>query len=125
MATANDLRRLALAMEGTIEAPHFDRTAFKVKRIYVTLAPDGLTANFKFSQDEQALKCTVASDAFAPVPGGWGRMGYTTATLANLTLPELQGALVMAHAHALPPPKKKAGAAKVTTAKVKAAKANG
>jgi len=30
MATANDLRRLALALEGTSEHPHFDRAAFKV-----------------------------------------------------------------------------------------------
>ena len=38
MATGNDLRRIALSLEGTTEAPHFDRAAFKVARIYVTLA---------------------------------------------------------------------------------------
>ena len=38
MATENDFRRSALALEGTIEAPHFDRTAFKAARIYATLA---------------------------------------------------------------------------------------
>ena len=45
MATARDLRRLALALDGTSEAPHFDRRAFRVKRIYATLAADELTAN--------------------------------------------------------------------------------
>src|SRR4029079_5340633 len=40
MATASDLRRVALSLEGTTEAPHFDRAAFKVKRIYTTLAAD-------------------------------------------------------------------------------------
>jgi hypothetical protein len=40
MATARDLRRIALSLEGTTEAPHFDRTAFKVSRIYATLAAD-------------------------------------------------------------------------------------
>lgn len=44
MANAKDLRRMALALEGTTEAPHFDRAAFKVTRIYVTLAADGRTA---------------------------------------------------------------------------------
>jgi hypothetical protein len=29
MANAKDLRRMALALEGTTEAPHFDRAAFK------------------------------------------------------------------------------------------------
>ncbi|HMJ41341.1 MAG TPA: MmcQ/YjbR family DNA-binding protein [Pseudolabrys sp.] len=102
MATATDLRRLALALEGTTEAPHFDRTAFKVARIYVTLAPDKRTANFVFTPDEQALRCTVAPDAFEPVPNAWGKKGWTTATLAKLSMPELKAALAMAHAHAQP-----------------------
>ena len=72
MATARDLRRIALSLEGTSEAPHFDRTAFKVRRIYATLAADGRTANLMFTPDEQALKCTVAPEAFSPVPNAWG-----------------------------------------------------
>ena len=74
MATAKDLRRIALALEGTAEAPHFDRAAFKVSRIYVTLAADGRTANFKFTPDEQELKCMLAPEAFAPVPNAWGQL---------------------------------------------------
>lgn len=102
MAKASDLRHLALALDGTTEAPHFDRAAFKVARIYVTLAADGKTANFKFTPDEQALKCTVAADAFAPVPNAFGKQGWTTATLSKLTAAELKAALEIAHAHALP-----------------------
>lgn len=101
MATAKDLRRLALALDGTTDAPHFDRTAFKVARTYVTLAADGRTANFKFTLDEQQLKCTVAPDAFVPVPNAWGRQGWTTATLAKLSAAELEAALAMAWAHAV------------------------
>ena len=100
MATAKDLRRLALALEGTTEAPHFDRTAFKVKRIYVTLAPDEKTANFLFTPDAQRLKCAVAPDACAPVPNKWGEHGATTATLSKLKVPELRVALEMAWQHA-------------------------
>lgn len=102
MATATDLRRLALLLPGTTQAPHFDRTAFKVARIYVTLAPDKRTANFVFTPDEQEFKCTVAPDAFAPVSNAWGRKGWTTATLAKLSNAELKAALEMAWAHALP-----------------------
>jgi hypothetical protein len=104
---ADDLRRSALALPGTTEAPHFDRAAFKVKRIYVTLAADGATANFKFSPDEQALKCEVAPDAFAPVPNAWGRQGWTTATLSALTKAELADALTIAWRHALPAPRRR------------------
>jgi hypothetical protein len=70
MATGKDLRRIARSLEGTTEAPHFDRAAFKVARIYVTLAADGRTANFKFLPEEQEFKCMLAPDAFQPVAGG-------------------------------------------------------
>ena len=86
MATGKDLRRLALALEGTTEAPHFDRAAFKVARTYVTLAADAKTANFKFTPDEQEFKCLLAPEAFAAVPNAWGRQGWTTATLAKLAI---------------------------------------
>ena len=101
MAKAADLRRIALALTGTVEAPHFDRTAFKVARIYVTLAAEGRSANFKFTPDEQELKCMLAPEAFAPVPGGWGRQGWTTATLAALSVAELKDALQRAWYHAV------------------------
>src|SRR5262245_53548273 len=101
MATAQDLRRAALQREGTVEQPHFDRAAFKVARIYVTLAPDGRTANFKFAPDEQELKCLVAPDAFAPIANAWGRQGWTTARLSKLSREELADALRLAWLHAL------------------------
>jgi len=104
VAAPKDLRRLALALEGTSEAPHFDRTAFKVARIYVTLAADGKTANFKFAPDEQELKCMTAPEAFSPVPNAWGRQGWTTATLSALSAAELKDALTVAWRHALPKP---------------------
>ena len=91
---------MAMALEGTSEAPHFDRAAFKVARIYVTLAGDGKTANFKFAPDEQEFKCMILPDAFTPVPNAWGRQGWTTATLSALSKADLQSALEMAWQHA-------------------------
>jgi hypothetical protein len=106
MATGSDLRRLALALEGTTEAPHFDRAAFKVARIYVTLAPDGKTANFKFTADEQEFKCMMAPQAFAPIPNAWGRQGWTSGTLSKMKAAELKAALEIAWQHAQPAKKK-------------------
>ena len=99
MATGTDLRRLALSLEGTTEAPHFDRAAFKAVRNYVTLAGDGRTANFKFTPDEQQFKCMMAPEAFAAIPNAWGKQGWTSANLSKLRLAELRSALEMAHAH--------------------------
>lgn len=101
MATGRDLRRIALSLEGTTEAPHFDRAAFKVKRTYVTLAADGRSANLKLLPEEQEFKCLLAPDAFAPVAGGWGRLGWTTMTLAKIGTAELHDALEMAWRHAV------------------------
>jgi hypothetical protein len=102
MASARDLRRIAMSLEGTVEAPHFDRVAFKVARIYATLAADRLTANLKFTPDEQELKCLVAPEVFSPIPNAWGKQGWTTARLAAARVPELRRALEMAWRHALP-----------------------
>jgi YjbR len=103
--TAHDFRRIAMALEGTTSAPHFDRTAFKVARTYATLAPDGRTGNLKLAPDEQALKCITAPDAFKPVPNAWGEQGWTTARLAALSPAELEAALEMAWKHARPRPR--------------------
>jgi hypothetical protein len=100
VAGAKDFRKLALSLEGTSEAPHFDRTAFKVARIYATLAADGKTANLKFSPGEQELKCLTAPEAFVRVPNAWGRQGWTTANLSALGVDELGSALETAWQHA-------------------------
>jgi hypothetical protein len=102
MATGDDLRRMAMALAGTTCAPHFERTAFKVARIYATLGPGGLTANLKLMPDEQELKCLTAPDAFEPVPNAWGKQGWTTVKLAALSRDELEAALRLAWQHAVP-----------------------
>jgi hypothetical protein len=107
MAKAADLRRIALALQGTTEAPHFDRAAFKVDRIYVTLAADGQTANFKFTADEQEFKCHLAPEVFQPIDNAWGRQGWTMASLSAASEDDLQAALEMAYAHAVGKPKRK------------------
>ena len=101
MADGADLRRLALALPGTVEAPHLDRAAFKVDRIFVTLAADGQTANLKFTPDEQEFKCQLAPDIFQPVDNAWGRQGWTTMHLSKATEADLRAALALAHSHAV------------------------
>ena len=68
---------------------------------------DGKTANLKLDPDEQEFKCMLAAEVFAPVPNAWGKQGWTTATLSELTATELKHALEMAWRHALPKEKNK------------------
>jgi hypothetical protein len=99
VASGDDLRRIALSLEGTIETPHFDRAAFKVARIYATLAADRQTANLKFAPDEQEFKCLLAPKTFAPIANAWGRRGWTVAKLSTLGEADLRAALEIAWRH--------------------------
>jgi YjbR len=111
MATGDDLRHIALSLEGVSEAPHFDRAAFKVARIFATLAADRKTANLKFTPDEQEFKCLLAPDAFAPIANAWGRQGWTVAQLSALSEADLRAALEIAWRHGQKAKGKKRGRA--------------
>ncbi|MDZ5453170.1 MmcQ/YjbR family DNA-binding protein [Labrys sp. ZIDIC5] len=107
MADADDFRRIALSLDGTSEAPHFERKAFKARRIYATLAPDGLSANLLFTPEEQEFKCLLGPDVFRPIPNAWGRQGWTMLTLSAASQTDLQDALAMAWRHGAAPKKKR------------------
>jgi len=99
MTSASDFTAIAMELPGTTAAPHFDRTAFKVRRTYATLAADGLTANLKLTPDEQEFKVMIAPEAFTAVAGAWGRQGWTTVTLAGVDKAEVRAVLEMAWQH--------------------------
>lgn len=114
MITAARFRTLALSFEGAVEVPHFDRAAFRTKqRIFATLPPDGASANLLLDLDLQEALCEALPDAFTPVPGGWGRMGYTTVNLRAVSEGDLVNALGEAHARACVVKTKKKSPAKV------------
>lgn len=101
MANSETFTEIAMSLPGAVRAPHFDRTAFKVRRTFATLAADGLTANLKFTPDEQEFKCQLAPTIFIPVPNAWGLQGWTTMVLSKANSEDILAALTMAHAHAI------------------------
>jgi hypothetical protein len=96
MATTDDLRKIALGLDGASEAPHFERTAFKARRIFATLAADGLTANIRFPPEEQEFRCEAQPEAYRPVANKWGAQGWTHAELSALSVDDLKAALTSA-----------------------------
>ncbi|MFT3769161.1 MAG: MmcQ/YjbR family DNA-binding protein [Minicystis sp.] len=107
MIRAARFREIALSFPGALEVPHMERVAFRTKRrIFATLAPDGKSANLMLDLDLQEALCEALPKAFAPVPGGWGRMGYTTVTFSAVSEADLTNALTEAHARAGEPKKK-------------------
>lgn len=106
MIRAARFRALAGALEGAIEVPHMERTAWRTKaRIFATVAPDERSVNLKLDLEAQERWCEARPEAFRPVPGGWGRMGMTTVELARVDEVDLVAALGDAHALARPKPK--------------------
>jgi hypothetical protein len=113
MVTAARFRKLALSLEGALEVPHMERAAFRTKRrIFATLPPDGASANLLLDRDLQDAICQALPRAFAPVPGGWGPMGYTRVDLRAVSEAELARVLTEAHARASEPKAKPARKAK-------------
>lgn len=93
MANDKDFERIALSLPGTEARPHVDRTAFRVRRIYATLAPDRVTANLIYGLSDQKRFCEARPDAFFPLPNKWGEKGATTVILAAVSEDELREAL--------------------------------
>ena len=100
------VRELALALEGTSAASHFHRLAFRTTRkIFATLDERARDLNLMFDPDLRDFYCEQAPDAFAPVPGGWGRNGATRCDLEKVDEATLRSALLAAHQLAAPKPK--------------------
>ncbi|WP_323020330.1 MmcQ/YjbR family DNA-binding protein [Pararhodobacter sp.] len=91
--TGAEFRAMALALPGTGEVPHFDRAAFRVRRIYASLAADGLSANLNLSPEEQAHYAALLPGHIRPVPNAWGARGWTEVTLPGLGPDALEGPL--------------------------------
>ena len=100
MASSEAFTAIAMSLDGTHSAPHFDRIAFKVKRTFATLAADGKSANIKFTPDEQAFKCLLAPEIYSALNNGWGRQGWTMLDIAAASDADIEAALTTAHAHA-------------------------
>lgn len=80
--TGDEFRNLALSLDGTVEVAHFDRQAFKIRRIFASIAPDELSANILITPEEQEHYARLRPDLFAPVPNKWGERGWTQLLLS-------------------------------------------
>ena len=75
------------------------RTAFRTpQRIFATLGVDGDEANLKLALEQQELLSAARPLAFAPVSGGWGKMGWTRVSLKDADEVDITAALAGAHA---------------------------
>jgi hypothetical protein len=81
--TANDFRRLALALPEAIESAHMDHPDFRVLgKIFATLGyPEKGWGMVKLTPEQQHYFSKAEPDVFVPVKGAWGRRGATCVNL--------------------------------------------
>jgi hypothetical protein len=98
----NDFRRIALGLEGAIEAAHMGHPDFRINnRIFATLHHDREFGMVALTPDQQQQFMRDHPDAFAPESGAWGRGGSTRVRLAAVHEDTLGEALTLAWQNAL------------------------
>ncbi len=93
--TANDFRRLALALPETIESAHMDHPDFRVGgKIFATLGhPAEGWGMVKLTPEQQHYFSKDYPEAFVPVNGAWGRRGATSVNLKTVSKKTLAEAM--------------------------------
>ena len=101
---SSHFRRTALALPGAVEGAHQRTADFRVgKRIFATLGyPDDAWGMVKLTPEQQSMLVEAEPEIFRPVPGGWGKQGYTNLLLAKADAATLKSALTMAWKNVAP-----------------------
>jgi hypothetical protein len=99
MATAADVRRKALALDGVSEIDHWGRPAFRTrKRIFAVMRPDGLYLHLP--EERKQFLFEAAPDVF--VRFMWGKTANVIVQIARVSRAELQALIREAWQYATP-----------------------
>jgi|SRR5580658_255696 hypothetical protein len=99
----DDFRRAALDLPGATENAHFGTPDFRVAgKIFANLSESPGTAVLKFRREQQEMLCAAEPTLFSPVPGHWGRSGWTVLQLAPADDAAGRSALLMAWRNVAP-----------------------
>lgn len=97
------VRKLALAFEGVEEKSHFEKTSFRVKnRIFATIDIKACKVVLKLSEIDQSVFSDYDSSAIYPVPGAWGRKGWTMVEMKKVRKDLFADALATAYCTVAP-----------------------
>jgi hypothetical protein len=96
--TADQFRRLALALPGVTERAHMDHPDFRVGgKIFATLGyPDVGWGMLKLNAQQQREFLRADPEMFVPAKGAWGKQGATTVCLKRAKKATLSPAMIAA-----------------------------
>ena len=103
MATAAEVRKSALALEGVSEIDHWGRPAFRTKRrIFAVMRPDGLYLHLP--EERKQFLFEAAPEMF--VKFMWGKTANVIVQIAEVSSAELKALIREAWQHAAAAPTK-------------------
>lgn len=103
MISIASFRKMALAFDEAAEQPHFEKTSFRVKKkIFATLDVKNQRAVVKLSAIDQSVFCSYDNSAIYPVPGGWGKQGWTIVELKRVKAAICRDALTTSYCNVAP-----------------------
>jgi len=96
--TAEQFRRIALGLPGSLESAHMHHPDFRVRgKIFATLGyPDDGHGVVKLTTEQQEKFVGTAPTVFSAVNGAWGRRGYTSVRLKSARVPLVRKAVTAA-----------------------------
>src|SRR5262245_28161679 len=95
--TADDFRRLVLALPGAVERAHMGHPDFRANgRIFASLHTRDTFGMVKVTPEEQRELVRHYGETFLPSAGAWGRQGCTNVRLAVADAAAVRGALTLA-----------------------------
>ena len=81
---------ICLSFPEVTESPHFEKTSFRIrKKIFATLGREQLQLVVKLSEIDQSVFSEMLGEIVYPVPGAWGRKGWTIVELNHLDREEV------------------------------------
>ena len=103
MIDIETVRELALSFDEAVEQPHFEKSSFRVrKKIFATLDTEKKTLVLKFSPADQSAFSAFDKSVIYPVPGGWGRKGWTIVELEKVERDIFEDALTTSYCTVAP-----------------------
>lgn len=103
MTSIAAFRKMALGFEEAMELPHFEKTSFRIrKKIFATLDVTEKRVCVRLSPIDQSVFCRIGKDIFSPVPGAWGKQGYTYVSLGKVKQSMLKDALTLSYCASAP-----------------------
>jgi hypothetical protein len=95
--------KLALSLPEAVASSHFDVPDFRVGgKIFATAGRIDGRAVLKLTPDQQQMLSEAEPSMFEPVPGGWGRKGWTNLILTKADMATAKSALWMAWRNTAP-----------------------